>query len=82
MLTLQSVWKTYSENVHGCMVLPVFQHAYLKCPMLYVNLCYIWDGHYTKAQRLSMTISVATKEKLKQGVIIVVLGNVRGEITL
>lgn len=38
------------------------------------------DGHYTKAQRLSMTISVATKEKLKQGVI--VLGNVRGEITL
>ena len=40
------------------------------------------DGHYTKAQRLSMTISVATQEKLKQGVIVIVLGNVRGEITL
>lgn len=43
---------TYSEYyVHGCMVLPVFQHAYLKCPMLYVNLCYLQDGHYAKAQR-------------------------------
>lgn len=30
--------KTYSEYfVHGRMVLPVFQHAYLKCPMLYVT---------------------------------------------
>lgn len=68
--------------MHGCMVLPVCWHAYLKCPMLYVNICYIQDGHYAKAQRLSMTISVAMKEKLKKTIILLVLGNVRGKTTL
>lgn len=34
--------KTYPEYfVHGCVVMPVFQHAYLKCPVLYVNICYL-----------------------------------------
>lgn len=75
--------KTYSEYfVHGCVVLPVFQHAYLRCPMLYVDICYIQDGHYAKAQRLSMTISVAVKEKLKKGIIFLVLVIVRGKIAL
>lgn len=59
--------KTYSEYfVHGCVVLLVFQHAYLRCPMLCVDICYIQDGHYAKAQKLSMTISVAVKEKQKR----------------
>lgn len=44
--------------------------------------CYIQDGHYAKAQRLSMTISVAMKEKLKKEIIFSVLGNVRGKIAL
>lgn len=64
------------------MVLPVFQHAYFKCPMLCVNICYIQDGHYAKAQRLYMTISVAMKEKLKTEMIFSILGNVRSKIAL
>lgn len=78
-----SIGNAYSEYfVHGCMVLPVFQHAYLNCPMLYVNICYIQYGHYAKAQRFSMTISVAMNEKLTRGVTVLVLGNVRGELAL
>lgn len=40
-------------------------------------ICSIQDGHYAKAQRLSMTISVAMKEKLKGVVIFSVLDNGR-----
>ena len=64
------------------MVLPVFQHAYLKCPMLYVNICYIWMGIIQKHKDYLWQSVLQQKKKLKQGVIVIVLGNVRGEITL
>lgn len=81
MLTLQSVWKNIFRKccawLYGpaCVPACLFKMSSVVCEYMLHP-----DGHYTKAQRLSMTISVATKEKLKQGVI--VLGNVRGEITL
>jgi hypothetical protein len=58
-VSLEKIYSGYS--VHGPACVPA---CLLKCPMLNVNICYIQDGHYTKAQRLSMTISVAMKVKL------------------
>lgn len=49
------------------MVLPVFQHAYLTCSNVVCEYMYIQDGHYVKAQRLSMTIIVALKVKTSGG---------------
>lgn len=73
--------KTHSEYfVHGCW-------SYLCSSMLIYNVqcCLlrydIQDGHYTKAQRLSMTISVAMKGEKKE-IIVLVLGIVRGKIAL
>lgn len=68
MLTLQSVWKNIFRKrcawLYGpaCVPACLFKMSNVVCEyMLHL------DGHYTKAQRLSMTISVATKEKTKTG---------------
>jgi len=68
---LQSVWKNIFRIFSAWLCGPAcVQHAYLNCLTSYVNVCYIQDGHYTKAQRLSMTISVAMKEELKKNSIL------------
>lgn len=73
--------KTYSENaVHGCMVPPVpacwFKMSTVVCEyMFHLQVLY-------KSTKIICITSKATKENWNEGVIVSVLSEMRGEITL
>lgn len=49
------------------MVLPCVPACLFNMSSVVCEYMYIQDGHYVKAQRLSMTISVAMKVKISEG---------------
>lgn len=78
---LQSVWKNIFTIFCAWLYGPARVSACLfKMSNIVCYICYIQDGHYAKAQILSVTISVAMKENVKQKIIFLVLGIVRGKI--
>ena len=53
--------------MHGFMVPPCVPACLFNMSSVVCEYMYIQDGHYAKAQRLSMTISVAIKVKTSEG---------------
>ena len=81
MLMLQSVRKHILRMFCAWLYGPAPVPACLfKTSNIVHSSCDIQDGHYAKAQILPVTISVAMKEKVKQEIIFLVLGIVRGKI--
>ena len=75
----KNIFRIFCAWLYGpaCVLACLFKMSNVVCEYMLHR-----DWHYAKAQRLSVTISDAMTEKLKQGIIFLVLGNVRSEIAL